>query len=117
MNKVLKIGIASVPEQRARTLAIAAGKRKRDDSEPNIWFPSVAAVARVLSDENLALLKAIREQQPESMDSLAKFVGKHAPNVSRSLHTMAHYGLVQFVKNGRTVTPIATFDHLSVEFC
>lgn len=117
MKKVLKVGIATVPEQRARTLAIAAGKRLRSDAEPNIWFPSVAAMARVLSDENMALLKAVREQQPESMDSLAKVVGKHAPNVSRSLHTMAEYGLVEFVKNGRTVTPQATFEHLSVEFC
>jgi predicted transcriptional regulator len=30
---------------------------------------------------------------------------------------MAAYGLVEFVKNGRTVTPQATFEHLSVEFC
>jgi len=51
------------------------------------------------------------------MDALAKVVGKQAPNVSRSLHTMAEYGLVKFVKNGRTVTPQATFEHLSVDFC
>ena len=98
-------------------MSIAAGKRKRGETEPNIWFPSVAALARVLSDENMTLLKAVREQQPDSMDSLAKVVGKHAPNVSRSMHTMAEYGLVEFVKNGRTVTPLATFEHLSVEFC
>jgi predicted transcriptional regulator len=117
MNKVLKIGIASVPQQRSRSLAIAAGTRKRADDEPNVWFPSIAAMARVLSDENMALLKAVREQQPDSMDSLARVVGKHAPNVSRSLHTMAEYGLVKFIKKGRTVTPQTTFDHLSVDFC
>jgi len=117
MNKILKVGIATVPEQRARSLAIAAGTRKRRADEPNVWFPSVTAMARVLSDENMALLKAVREQQPDSMDTLAKVVGKQAPNVSRSLHTMAEYGLVKFIKNGRTVTPQATFEHLSVEFC
>ena len=117
MNKVLKVGIATVQEQRARSLAIAAGTRKRGDDEPNVWFPSVAAMARILSDENMSLLKAVREQRPDSMDALAQVVGKHAPNVSRSLHTMAAYGLVEFVKNGRTVTPQATFEHLSVEFC
>lgn len=117
MNKVLKIGIATVPEQRARSLAIAAGTRQRIAGEPNVWFPSVAAMARVLSDENMALLKAVREQQPDSMDTLAKVVGKHAPNVSRSLHAMAQFGLVRFIKNGRNVTPQATFEHLSVEFC
>ena len=117
MKKVLKVGIATVEEQRARSFAIAAGTRKRGDDEPNVWFPSVSAMARVLSDENMALLKAVREQRPDSMDNLAKVVGKHAPNVSRSLHAMAAYGLVEFVKNGRIVMPQATFEHLSVEFC
>ena len=117
MNKVLKVGIATVQEQRARSLAIAAGTRQRGNDEPNVWFPSVSAMARVLSDENMALLKAVREQRPDSMDALAQVVGKHAPNVSRSLHAMAAYGLVEFVKNGRTVTPQASFEHLSVEFC
>jgi predicted transcriptional regulator len=32
------------------------------------------------------------------MDVLAKAVGKHAPNVSRSLYTMAQYGLVKLTK-------------------
>lgn len=117
MNKLLKVGIASVQEQRTRSLAIAAGTRQRGDDEPHVWFPSVAAMAKVLSDDNMALLKAVREQRPDSMDTLAKAVGKHAPNVSRSLHTMAAYGLVEFIKNGRTVMPQATFEHLSVEFC
>lgn len=75
MNKMLKVGIASVPQQRARSLAIAAGTHKRGADEPHVWFPTVAAMARVLSDENMALLKALREQQPDSMDSLAKVVG------------------------------------------
>ena len=60
MNKVLKIGIATVPEQRARSLAIAAGKRQHGVDEPNVWFPSVTAMARVLSDENMTLLKEVR---------------------------------------------------------
>ena len=77
----------------------------------------MAALARVLSAENMAFLNAVREHWPDSMDALAQAVDKQAPNVSRSLHTMAAYGLVEFVKNGRTVRPRATFEHLSVEFC
>jgi predicted transcriptional regulator len=70
MNKVLKVGIASVPEQRARSLAIAAGIRTRGEDEPNVWFPSVTAMARVLSDENMALLKAVREQATTGLHGL-----------------------------------------------
>lgn len=117
MSKTLKIGIATVSEQRARSLAIAAGKRTRSAGDPNIWFPSVSAMTRVLSDENMALLKAIREQHPDSLDSLAKAVGKQSSNVSRALHRMADYGLVKLNKSGRVVTPQATFDHLSVDLC
>ena len=116
MNKVLKFGIASVPVQRARALAIAAGTRQRAKGDPDVWFPTVTAMTRVLSDENMALLKFVREHHPESMDALAKAVGKHAPNVSRSLHTMAQYGLVKLTKNGRTVIPQATSERVTVDF-
>ena len=116
MNKVLKFGIASVPVQRARSLAIAAGSRQRAKDEPNVWFPTVTAMARVLSDENMALLKAIHESHPDSMDTLAKTVGRHAPNVSRSLHTMAQYGLVKLIKHDRTVIPQVTSERVSVDF-
>jgi len=116
MNKVLKFAIAPVSVQRARSLAIAAGQRQRNKDDPDVWFPSVAAMARVLSDENMALLKVIRESHPDSMDALAKSVGKHVPNVSRSLHTMAQYGLVTLTKQGRTVMPQVTSDRVTVDF-
>jgi predicted transcriptional regulator len=116
VNKVIKFGIASVAVQRARSLAIAAGTRQSVKDEPSVWFPTVAAMARVLSDENMALLKLIRESPPDSMDSLAKAAGKHAPNVSRSLHTMAQYGLVKLTKHGRTVIPQATSERVTVDF-
>jgi predicted transcriptional regulator len=103
--KPIKFGIASVAEQRERALAIASGKRKRSLDEPAIWFPSISAVAKVLSSENMALLKYIKESHPESVRELAVLAGKQEPNVSRSLHTMAEYGLVRLVKTGRTVKP------------
>ena len=117
MSKLLRVGIATVQEQRARSLAIAAGTRQCSAEELQVWFPSMAAMARVLSGENMAFLKAVREQRPDSMNALAQAVGKQVPNVSRSLHTMAAYELVEFVKNGRVVAPQVTFEHLSAEFC
>jgi len=32
------------------------------------------------------------------------------------MHAMAEYGLVKLIKNGRTVAPQTTFEHLSVDF-
>ncbi|MGS0740667.1 hypothetical protein ACVBEF_02350 [Glaciimonas sp. GG7] len=60
--KKMKFGVASVAEQRIRSLAIAAGTREGDPEEPNVGFPSVSAMSRVLSDENMALLNVIREK-------------------------------------------------------
>ena len=54
MSKRLNVGIASVAQQRARALAIAAGTRQRASDEPSVWFPTIAAAVSVLSDENLA---------------------------------------------------------------
>jgi predicted transcriptional regulator len=112
----LNFGIASVAEQKARSLAIAAGTRQRAEHEPNVWFPSATAALRVLSDENMALLRFIREEQPESVSQVAQAMGKPAPNVSRSLHTMELFGLIRLVKRGRTVKPEALADRISLDF-
>ena len=63
-----------------------------------------------------ALLKLIRVSHPDSMDAVAKVLGKHVATVSRSSHTMAQYGLVTLTKHGRTVTPKVTADGVTVDF-
>lgn len=114
--KNMKIGIKTVAEQRERTLAIAMGRLKPSPDDPKIWFPSAAAMARVLSDENLAMLKIIREQHPASVSALAKAAGKQPPNVSRSLLALEQFGLVKLVQKGRTKKPEATADEVLVSF-
>lgn len=116
MKKILRIGIAPVSAQRARSLAIAKGAYQRQEDEPHIWFPSVSAMSRVLSDENMALIQVIRERHPESLDALAKAAGKLSPNVSRSLHVMEQFGLVKLIRQGRCVVPQLNFDQVLVEF-
>ena len=92
MNKVLKFGIAPVPVQRARTLAIAAGTRQRGKDEPNVWFPTVTAMARVLSDENMALLKVIRES-PRLYGRLSQGGGE---TCTQRVAVAAHHGPIRF---------------------
>lgn len=57
----LRIGIASVEKQRQWALEIASGKRRHHEDDPVVWFPSMSAASRVLSDENKVLINAIRE--------------------------------------------------------
>lgn len=105
--KTVKIGIMSQAEMRARVLAIARGEYKPKATEPKIWFPSMKSLAEVLSDENRALLKLIKETQPESLTSLAEATGRKVSNLSRTLKTMSGYGLVEMKRENKHVRPIA----------
>lgn len=92
---------------RERMLAIAKGEYKPKASDPKIWFTSMKSLAEVLSDENRALLRIIREAQPESISGLAELTGRKQSNLSRTLKTMSSYGLVEMKKENRHVRPIA----------
>jgi len=52
----LKVGIASMEQYKARTLAIARGEYVPRPGEPKVWFQSIESVAQVLSDESSALV-------------------------------------------------------------
>lgn len=100
------IGIASQAQIRERALAIASGRYKPKPNEPKIWFTSMKSLAEVLSDENRALLRTMQELQPESIAQLAKATGRKPGNLSRTLKTMSHYGIVEMERHNRTVRPV-----------
>ena len=79
---------------------------------PTVWFPSMATLAAVLSEDNRALLRLIRKAKPKTMTELAALSGRQVPNLSRTLRMMEGYGLVALTKNGRQSCPTA----LAAEF-
>ena len=83
-------------------LELAAGREA-----PTVWFPSMATMAAVLSEDNQALLHLIRDQRPKSLTELAELTGRQVPNLSRTLRMMEGYGLVALKKNVREIEPIA----------
>jgi predicted transcriptional regulator len=94
------------------TLAIARGTRKRKQTEPKIWFTSIKSFASVLSDENRELLRIIHDSKPQSIADLELTTGRKASNLSRTLRTMANYGLVRLEEGSqgrgrRAVKPVA----------
>lgn len=105
--KKLVIGIATQQDIRKRALAIARGDYHPRAGEPKIWFTSMRSLAEVLSDENRALLRVMREQKPESLNQLAELTGRAPSNLSRTLKTMEHYGIVEMRRTDRAVRPIA----------
>lgn len=105
MKKMI-IGIATQQDIRARALVTAGGDHLPRPDEPKVWFTSMRSLAEVLSDDNRALLRVIREQKPESLSQLAEVTGRAPSNLSRTLKTMERYGLVETQRELRTVRPV-----------
>lgn len=115
-EKVLRIGIASRAEMRARTMAIARGELKPAPSDPKIWFTSLESLAQVLSSKNQSLLETIRRKQPGSLKELAALSGRAEGNLSRTLQTMARYGLVRLDKaEGRRIVAVVPYDRVALD--
>lgn len=79
---------------------------------PTVWFPSMATMAAVLSEDNQVLLSLIHDKRPKSLTELAELTGRQVPNLSRTLRMMEGYGLVELKKNVREIEPVA----LATEF-
>ena len=105
MKKII-IGIMPQNKIRERLLAIAKGEIKPRPEDPKIWFTSMKSLAEVLSDDNRALLKLIQDRMPDSISTLAKFSGRRQSNLSRTLKTMSHYGLVEMKRENHRIRPI-----------
>jgi predicted transcriptional regulator len=112
----LKVGIASYEDMKARTLEVARGERRVAPDEPKVWFTSTESFAKVLSAGNRALLRVIMEQVPESLDELARITGKAKSNLSRTLKTMAGYGLVRLDRGARgRIAPRVIHDRVELD--
>ena len=112
IEKSIRVGIMPLKSVRDYTLAIARGTRKRKQTEPKIWFTSIKSFASVLSDENGELLRIIHDSKPQSIADLELTTGRKASNLSRTLRTMANYGLVRLEEGSqgrgrRAVKPVA----------
>lgn len=106
-RKVMHVGVMPLEQQIKRTVAIASGKYKPKANEPKVWFPSMASLSQVLSDENQRLLRIIAQNSPESLRELEEQTGRARSNLSRTLKTMERYGLVKITKVNRKLVPEA----------
>ena len=111
-GKIIRVGIMPLERVRDYTIAIAKGTYKRKPTEPRIWFTSIKSFAAVLSDENRELLRIIYDSKPGSIADLEQMTGRKASNLSRTLRTLANYGLVRLEdgsqgRGRRAVRPVA----------
>ena len=115
-KKMMRVGIIPKEEYKKRTIAIAKGKCVPKPDEPKIWFESLQAMAQVLSSENQQLLKTIIDLKPKSIKELEFMTGRKSSNLSRTLKTMERYGIVELLKQKKTVIPKVNVTDFTVEF-
>jgi len=116
IKKVMKIGVMSKEEYKQRSIAIARGEYVPKSNEPKIWFESLQSMAQVLNNENQKLLQTIAEEHPKSLKELEELSGRSSSNLSRTLKTMASYGIISLEKKDKRVVPIVMASDFRVEF-
>ena len=115
-KNVIKIVIISKEDYKQRTIAIAKGEYRPNGNDPKIWFESLQSMAQVLNSENQRLLQLIMDEHPQSLKELEGLTGRSSSNLSRTLKTMARYGIVELEKNKRRIVPKVKASDFQVEF-
>ena len=98
-----------------RTLRIARGEWQVMPDDPQVWFISTESFAKVLSSGNRELLRTIADKSPDSLEELARMTGRAKSNLSRTLKTMASYGLFRLERGERgRIRPTVTADRVEL---
>lgn len=114
--KSINVGIATHEQLKKRAVAIARGERRRSANEPRVWFTSLESFAKVLSESNRQLLRIIDDKHPQSLKELEALTGRKVSNLSRTLKTMSHHGLVRLDHGKRgAVTPVVLVKELHMD--
>ncbi len=113
---MLKIGVMSRDAFKERTIAIAKGEYVPRRDEPKVWFESLKSMAQVLNKDNQKLLRIIIEKKPQSLTELEAMSGRKKSNLSRTLHTLQKYGVIEIKKVQKRSVPKVKATDFKAEF-
>ncbi len=83
-----------------------------------ISFDSIDAMRKVLTEERLKVLRAIKKEHPESIYELAKKLNRDIKNTFNDVQFLAEAGLLELkkTKDGREkTTPLVNYDKILLE--
>lgn len=110
-----RIGIMSEQLIRVRAIAIAQGKYKPAKDEPKIWYTSLNGISQILNPDNIALLRLIERERPDSVSALAELSGRNKSNLSNTLKGLSDKGFVRLEKGPvRSLKPVALFTDFEI---
>ena len=96
--------------------SVGTGKKVR--KEEGIYFESIDDMRAVLTNNRLAILRAIRENKPKSVYELSKMLGRNLKNVNEDLKLLAEIGLVTLEatkKDKKRITPHVDYAKITLE--
>jgi len=88
------------------------------EKRSGIYFESIDAMRKVLTNKRLTILKVIKEEEPNSVYALAKLLGRDLKNVNQDLKMLVDIGLVTVepVKdNKKRIVPHVKYDKILLE--
>lgn len=118
--KNIKIGVRSLDtafEEWAQTFE-KVRKGKKIDKRRGVYFTSLEAMRKVLTEKRLELLHIIKDHQPDSVYELSKIVKRDLKNINSDLELLRDIGLVSMTKahKGRErVIPRVNYDKIQLE--
>lgn len=118
--KNIKIGVRSLDtafEEWAQTFE-KVRRGKKIDKRRGVYFTSLEAMRKVLTEKRLELLHIIKDQQPDSVYELSKIVKRDLKNINSDLELLRDIGLVSMSKarKGRErVIPRVNYDKIQLE--
>jgi predicted transcriptional regulator len=118
--KKLSIGIRSVDEVMGDFVETAKAIERGEHVTPKkgLYFTDLRAFRRALTDRRLALLRAIRSNNPDSVYALAKVVMRDVKNVSADLAILEQLGVVELMKTKTPrgkVKPTVPYDSINLD--
>jgi predicted transcriptional regulator len=78
-------------------------------------LPNKRELSRLMSEKNLELLEAIKEEEPSSMRELSKIVDRDFREVHRNLKELEKLEVVEFEEKGQSKKPVVGFDSIEVK--
>jgi predicted transcriptional regulator len=83
--------------------------------EAQYSFTSFEAFRKALTPQRFALLKVIREKQPESIKELAAITGRDMKNISEDVKILLEMDLIEMEKHGKNKAPRLHYEGFRLE--
>jgi predicted transcriptional regulator len=110
-----KYKIQSMNELEAQMRAVARGEMAAPDDAAKPSVEAADVLLRLLTPQNRALLKLIRDARPQSVAELARLSKRAQPNLLRTLAKLEALGLIEMQAAGKRKVPIPRVRKLRVE--